>query len=181
VIFSFNAIAVAWYILLGPARPTMNVNLETLREEIQAHLSSRGIAVFHGFPRGNEDQAGVYWDTNVHPDYREFVAAAEAAGARLMTMHTNQFTAAVLDDAEDRVNALPRDERREMEQSLRRLRGYIGFTCQIELSFDVAPRFYVFDVRTDWYDELNDMLDQLDTASEDADEDPLGGGYFSKN
>jgi len=62
------------------------------------------------------------------------------------------------------------------------MRSYIGFTCQIELSFDLAPRVYVFDLRTEWFDDLNDLLDRVDDAAHKSEGDsPLGGGYFSKN
>ena len=77
---------------------------------------------------------------------------------------------------------LPNDERRTVEQRLREMRAYLGFTCQIELSFDLGPRIYVFDLHTDWFDDLNELLDRIDEAYEDeTDEDPLSGGYFSKN
>jgi len=159
----------------------MNVNLDALRSQIEEDLKSRGMAVFRGFPRSSPEAPAVYWDTDSHPDHREFLAAAEAAGVRLMVIYTNEFTGDVLDDAEDRLDALPRDERREMEQRLRQIRGYIGFTCQIELSFDLPPRVYIFDLRTAWFDDLSDLLDQIDDAAEEDDEDPLGPGYFSKN
>ena len=58
----------------------MKVNLDSLRGEIQGFLESRGIAVFHGCPRGSADVPSVYWDTDRHPDYHSFLAAAEAAG-----------------------------------------------------------------------------------------------------
>jgi len=161
----------------------MRANLDTVRSEIQEYLESRGIAVFHGIPRGSED-AAVYWDTARYPDYRTYLTAAEAAGVRLVTLYANEFSDEVVDDALSRLeeSSLPRDDRREIEQQLRKVRGYSGFTCQIELSFDLAPRVYVFDLRTEWYEELSDVLDRIDDAyAEGDDEDPLGGSFFSKN
>lgn len=162
----------------------MRANLDTLRSEIQEYLESRGIAVFHGTPRGAEDVGTVYWDTEHYPDYRTFIATAEAAGVRLVTLYANEFSDDIVDDALNRLQAtiFPRDERRAMEQQLREVRGYGGFTCQIELSFDMARRVYIFDLRTDWYEDLSDLLDRIDDAYEQGDdEDPLSGGYFSKN
>jgi len=62
------------------------------------------------------------------------------------------------------------------------MRAYEGFTCQIELSFDHAQRTYVFEVRTDWFDELNDMVERIEYSYQDDEEDesPLSG-YYSKN
>jgi hypothetical protein len=164
----------------------MKLNLETLRSEIQEYLESRGIVVFHGYPRSGEPSASVFWDTEHHPDYRMFLAAAEAAGARLVTLHAREFTGEMIDDAVERLEEsdLPRDEQRAIEMRLREMRGYAGFTCQIELSFDLGPRVYVFDLRTEWFDDLDDLLDRIDDAfggEDEEDEEPLGGGYYSKN
>ena len=80
----------------------------------------------------------------------------------------------VLDDLE-------RDERRAVELRLNEIRAYEGFTCQIELCFDHAQRTYVFDIRTEWFDELNDLIERMDDFFEDdEDENPLSG-YYSNN
>jgi hypothetical protein len=157
----------------------MNPDLDTLRSEIQDYVESRGLAIFHGFP-GNEPAGAVYWDRQAHPDFRDFIGAAEKAGVRLITMFTNEFSGDMMEDAEQRLDALAGPERGEVEARLRALRRYAGLICQIELSFDLGPRVYFFDIRTDWYEEWNDILDQIEEA-EQEDETPLGGGYFSKN
>jgi hypothetical protein len=162
----------------------MRTNLATLLPEIHEYLESRHIAVFHGAPRGEEDSRVVYWDTARYPDYRAYIASAEIAQARLVTVHGTEFDEDVIDDAMERLeeSTLPREERRSIEQRLRELRGYSGFISQIELSFDIGSRVYIFELRTDWYDELNELLYRLDEAFEETEEDDgLGGGYFSKN
>jgi len=164
----------------------MKANLDTLRTEIREYLESRNIAVFHGVSRGAEEVT-VYWDMQRHPDFREFVSAAEAAGIRLITLHAEEFSDDVIDDALERVDesALSREERRTTEARLREMRGYTGFVCQIELTFDLGSRVYMFELRTDWYNELNDLLYSVDDAFEGEEEgdggDALGSGYFSKN
>jgi hypothetical protein len=162
----------------------VKVNLNAMRTEIQAYLESRGLAVFHGFPRTFDDLAAVYWNTTDHADYREFLSAAEAAGVKLVTLYANEFNEALIDDALDRLEdpTMPREDRRGLEKRLRELRAYAGFTCQIELSFDLAPRVYVFDLRTEWFEELSDLLDTIDDAVDDqkSDEEPPSG-YFSQN
>ena len=162
----------------------MKANLNAMRTEIQAYLESRGLAVFHGFPRTFDDVAAVYWNTAAHTDYRAFLAAAEAAGVKLVTLYANEFNEALIDDALDRLEdpAVPREDRRALEKRLRQLRAYAGFTCQIELSFDLAPRVYVFDLRTEWFEELSDLLESIDDSFEEkqSEEEPPSG-YFSQN
>ncbi|HLW77127.1 MAG TPA: hypothetical protein VKS01_09070 [Bryobacteraceae bacterium] len=162
----------------------MNSNLEALSTEIETHLRENGFAIFHGFPRAYDDVAAVYWNTSGHPDYRDFIAAAQSAGVKLVTLYANNFDEAVIDDAIERLDdpGIPRDERRSIEKRLRELRAYSGFICQIELSFDLAPRVYIFDLRTEWFDELNELLDSIDDAYEESEPtDPSPGNYFSQN
>ena len=159
-------------------------NLDTMRSEIQAYLESHGIGVFHGYPRGGEHTSAVYWDVDEHPEYQGFLAAAEKAGVRLVSLYANQFSDAHIDDAIDRLeeSALPRENRRSLEARLREMGVYAGFICQIELSFDFSPRVYIFDLHTEWFNDFNEILDLIEEAyEEDEDQEPLGGGYFSKN
>jgi hypothetical protein len=162
----------------------MKLNLDSLLAEIESTLEARGIIVFHSHPRAADTSAPVYWDTDRYPDYKKFLAAAEAAGAKVVTIHAREFNSDILEDALDHAASanLPREERRAIELRLKEMGGYLGFTCQIELSFDLSPRVYVFDLRTEWFDDLNDLLDRVDDAQHKSDGDsPLGGGYFSKN
>jgi hypothetical protein len=164
----------------------MRPNLNTLRGEIQEYLDSRNMVVFRSYPRSepeNQVRDAVYWDSEQHPDYRQFIEAAAAAGARLVTVHTREFTPDILDRALEHLSDsdLERDERRALEIRLNELRAYEGFTCQIELSFDHAQRTYIFDIRTDWFEELNDLVEHMeDFPDDEEDENPLGG-YYSNN
>jgi hypothetical protein len=160
----------------------MKLNLDSMRSEIQDYLESHGIAVFHGTPRGDHAPA-VYWDIEAHPDYRTFLTTAEAASVRMVTLYANEFAEEVLDEATNRLNqsGISRDDRRAIELRLREMRAYTGFTCQIELSFDLAPRVYVFDLRTEWFEDLNELLDRIDDACEERDDEEPLQGYFSKN
>jgi hypothetical protein len=163
----------------------MRLNLDSLRAEIQEYLEKRNIVVFHGFPRGGDPTCSVYWDTERHPDFKAFLAAAEAAGVRLVTLYSRELEEDLVEDAMEQLNeasTLDRDERRAIEMRLKEVRSYCGFTCQIELSFDLAPRVYIFDLRTEWFDDLNDLTDRIEDAYRKEDDGgALGGGYFSKN
>lgn len=164
----------------------MMPNLDSLRNEIEQHLESRGLAVFRSYPRTDSENlvsAAVIWDSENHPDYREFVEAACAAGVRLVTLYAREFTSDLIETALEHLSAseLDRDERRAIDTRLNEMQAYEGFTCQIELSFDHAQRTYVFDLRTEWFDELNDLLEQIDDSFQDeGDQNPLSG-YYSNN
>ena len=164
----------------------MRPNLDTLRHEIEQHLESRGMAVFRSIPRSDSDGApmgAVFWDSQNHPDYREFVEAACAAGVRLITLFARELTSDIVENALAHLSDadLERDERRALETRLHELQAYEGFTCQIELSFDHAQRTYIFEVRTEWFDELNDLMEQIEYSYQDeGDENPLSG-YYSNN
>jgi hypothetical protein len=116
------------------------------------------------------------------------VAAAEAAGVRLVTLFARELTVDMIEDAIGQLadTTLGREERRSIESRLRDMRAYAGFTCEIELSFDLSERVYIFDLRTAWFDDLNDVIDSiedsyLDPGDEDDDDNGLDRGYFSKN
>lgn len=161
----------------------MKPNLDSLREEIESYLQERGLAAFHGAPFDYDDAPTVYWDTARDADYRAFLAVAEAAGVRLIALHAEQFDEELIDDALERLEGAQLDgsRRAAIERRFRELRRYDGFTCRIELSFDHSPRVYVFDLRTEWFDELGNMLDEIEEAGEEGPPEPPGTGYFSKN
>lgn len=164
----------------------MTPDLDTLHREIQQHLESRGMAVFRSYPRvdlENPLAGAIFWDSENHPDYREFVAAAGAAGVRMVTLFAREFTSEIIENylAQLTDTDLERDERRAIEARLNEMRTYEGFTCQIEMSFDHAQRTYVFDLQTDWFEELNDLVERMEYSYRDEeDENPLSG-YYSNN
>jgi len=167
----------------------MTSNLNTLRAQIQEDLTSRGLVVFHGFLGASGRHTCAYWDVTRHPDHREFIAAAEAAGARVVTMYASDFSAEQVDEAlamlEDA--QLEAEETHAIEGRLRQMRAYDGFTCSIELGFDYAGRSYLYELNTEWHDEFNDLQERIDDAyshSDDPEEDddgPVLGSYYSKN
>jgi len=142
--------------------------------------------VFRSYPRTDSEGAlpgAVYWDSENHPDFREFVEAASAAGVRLLTLYARELTADIVETALAHLSEtdLDRDERRALDTRLHEIQAYEGFTCQIELSFDHAQRTYIFEVRTEWFDELNDLVERIEYSFEDeGDENPLSG-YYSNN
>jgi hypothetical protein len=167
-------------IACGTLKHCMKPNLDSVHAEIEEYLESRGIAVFHAFPGTGERAPAVHWNTDQHPDYRDFLSVAEAAAVRMVALHANEFQDEMVDEALESLaqSSIAGPQRASIERRMRDLRRYDGYTCQIELSFDLPPRVYVFDLRTEWFQELSDMLDEIDDARPDLPDPP---GYFSKN
>jgi hypothetical protein len=164
----------------------MKQNLDVLKTEIQEHLESRGLVVYHGYSRTLDALPIVMWDIGRHPDYSEFVSAAVAAGAKLVVLHCREFSVEFVENAIEGLEEtdMTPEERRPIERRLREMRAYDGLTCAIEISFDLAGRAYIYELRTEWYDEFSELLDEIDSSmldeDEDEDEGPMGG-YFSRN
>ncbi len=163
----------------------MSANLDTLKDEVEKYLAEQGFNVFYGQSRLLDTLPIIYWDCGRYPDFRKYLTVARSAEAGLVVFHYREFTADHIDDALDRLEAagMPHDEARTLERRLKELRVYEGFTCALELSFDYQGRIYVFDLCTDWYDDLSDILEEIDMFSVDddeADEGPIRG-YFSQN
>jgi len=156
-----------------------------MKAEIEQHLEQAGLAVFYGLPRSLDSMPTVYWDSQEHPDYRDFIRAASATGAKMVVLSQLQFHAEQVDDALEQLVEceLPRDEYRDFERRLKDARAYAGFVCEIELSFEHEGCMFLFDLRTDWYQDLTDVLDEIRllTSAEEEDETDSLGGYFSKN
>jgi hypothetical protein len=163
----------------------MALDLETLRSEVQAHLQQGGTPVFHGYHRMLDSLIQVSWDTKGHPDFREFLEAARQAGAKLMIFNHEAFQLDQIDEALDELEEsdFTREEKRHYESRLNQLRAYEGFTCSVQLSFALEGRLYIFELHTDWYDALTDILGELEAAAEEHEDEAEGpiGGYFSNN
>jgi hypothetical protein len=164
----------------------MALDLETLRTEMLAYLRNSGIPVFHAAHRGFDPLKQVHWDVDNHPDYRAFLAVAKQAGAKLIHFFHHTLSGAQIDMALEELEEtdLTREEKRNYEKRLRKIRDYEGFTSAIELSFSVENMFYVFELETEWYTSLTEILAEIDAMSEDEDDEVGGdslGGYFSNN
>jgi hypothetical protein len=164
----------------------MKPNLDILKPEIELYLEETGLAVFYGYARPLETAPAVYWDCEQYPDYRLFIQSARAAGARLIVFHQREFFSELVDDAIEKLHAceLPSQESRQIEERLNDMRGYEGSVCAIELSFDHEGRVFLFDLRTEWFDDFSEMLDEIQLLvpdPDDSDDDSPISGYFSRN
>ena len=166
----------------------MDLNLDTLKLEIQEYLNSKEFAVFRSSPGSLEGSPMVMWDAEKHPDYQMFLDVAKKAGIHLILFGSREFEEDDLDDLVEQLDAcgLTREEHREMESRLRELRPHVGQTCVLELAFDHHSRLYVYEIQPDWYQEYlgleEEIFDRLaDGSDTDQDDDSSLGGYYSKN
>lgn len=158
-------------------------NLDHQLQEIQAHLEAQGFVVFRSYPRAmNVHPDAIFWDSERFPDYRDFTAAAQAVGARMVTLYGREFLPDMVDEAlvELEESSMDREDRRTMERRLNEFRAYEGFICQIEISFSHENRTYVFDQPTDWFEDMNQLLDEIEEHYAESGDNPLGG-FYSNN
>jgi hypothetical protein len=163
----------------------MTLNLDELKNEVLEYMEAEGFVVFHGYSRLADADSFVAWDTDRLPEYRSFLSAAKKAGVKMIVYHFREFSPTHLEDAEERLEdaEFSVEERRNIDRRLRELHNYEGFTCALELSFDYEGRVYLFNLRSEWYDDYLDLVEELDAAlpeGEDDDDDSMGG-YYSRN
>ncbi|HLK68783.1 MAG TPA: hypothetical protein VKU19_35375 [Bryobacteraceae bacterium] len=164
----------------------MDLNLDTLKQEILEYLSASGFAVFHSTPGGLNGLPMVLWDTERFPDYQMFLEVARQSGVKLILFAAQEFEVSDVDELLTQLDdcELTRDEKREYESRLRDLRIFTGVTCSLEIAFDYQSRLYIYEVQPDWYEDFQSIEDEIATrlAEDDGsmDDDSLGG-YYSKN
>ena len=166
-------------------RLTVDLNLETLKREMVAYLAASEFAVFYSDPGGLKGMPLVLWDVERYPDYQMFLDVARKAGVKLVMFGSAEFDAADLDEMQEQVEEgdFTREEQREYQARIRKLRVHKGAICSLELAFDLNSRLYVYDVQPDWYDEFCDLDEEIvaRTADSDTEDDESLGGFYSKN
>ena len=167
----------------------MDLDLDTLKEEILNYIAAEGFAVFRSQAGSLEGLPMIFWDTDTYPDYKAFLSVAKTAGVPVLVFGHREFQAEEIDDTLEQIEDCDfgRDEKRKMERSLGDLRPFVGSTCTLEMAFDHQGRMYVYELVTDWFQTFADLSDLLLAATsvddeEDEDEsDSSFGGYYSKN
>jgi hypothetical protein len=163
----------------------VDINLDTLKGEILDYLEAGNFAVFHSTPGGLEGMPLVVWNADAFPDYQMFLETAKVLECRLILFATSEFAAEEIDAALEELEScgLDRDERRDLESRLNDLRPFAGVTCSLEMAYDYQSRYYVYEVRPDWYEDFLTISDEIDAHLPTAADDDNGslGGYFSKN
>jgi len=163
----------------------VDLNLDTLKREILDYLGSQDLAVFRSTPGTLEDPQMVLWDSEHYPDYRMFLEAAVKTGVKMILFATREFEAGDIDDLLEQLDdlTLDREQVREYQARLRKLRIYEGVTCSLELAFNHNSSLYVYELQPDWYEDFLVAEDEIANAMAEGelDEGDSLGGYFSKN
>lgn len=163
---------------------SLRPNLNSLTEEIQSYLEAEHFIVFRCLTRAGDDAPIVYWDTERHPEFKPFLDSALQLGVRLIHLHVREFTSLHREEALDQLSEseLDRNQQREMKRRIEELTIYEGLTCAVEMSFDFEGRLYIYQVHTDWYEEWQDLCDELEDFMGAGEDGPdKYGGYFSNN
>lgn len=156
-----------------------------MRAEIDQYLQQSPLAIFYGLSHFSEGET-VYWDTARHPDFRSFLKTAEKAGVRLVIFNQEQFALDDIDEMRERLEGvnLAREERRKIENRIREIQKYEGFTSRVELLFYLEHRTHLFYLEADWYQAWDDIVSEVEAAEEEDDgslDDDSLSGYFSTN
>jgi len=163
----------------------VDLNLDSLKSEILSYLGASGFTVFHTAPGGLEGQAMVIWDSERHPDYRMFLETARSAGALIICFGSREFATEEIDEVAEQIEelSLPRDDQREYQSRLRKLRVHTGVTCAIEMAFEHGSRLYVYELQPDWYEDFLNLEDEVMSHYAPGDDDPNDslGGFYSNN
>ena len=164
---------------------SLRPNLNSIAEEVRSYLETEHFVVFHCLTRAGDEIPIVYWDTERHPEFKPFLDSALQLGIRLIHIHIREFSSMHREEALEALSEseLDRSEQRDLKRRIDELSIYEGLTCAIEMSFDFEGRLYMFQLHTEWYEEWQDILDELEDFMPGLDDDPdkYGGGYFSKN
>jgi hypothetical protein len=166
----------------------VDIDLDTLKQEILAFLEASNFAVFRSYPGGLEGMPLICWDCERFPDYRMFLEAAEKLHVQLILVATREFEQSEIDEEVEELDSsdMPRDERRAFDTKLAKYKKYTSQTCSLELAFDHNARMYVYEVHPDWYDEFVELSEEIAEAvdmgdSGDDEEEGGMGGFYSNN
>lgn len=166
----------------------MDLNLETLKTEIEEYLAASGFAIFHSYSGGLDGVPVISWDTERYPDYRLFLDTAQKAGQNLILFGSRELEEDEVAEAADALEAaeLTPAERREFEKRLRDAKRRVGSVCALELAFDHSSHLYVYEVQPDWYEEFLDTSEELSalvpmTEDIEGDDHDGLGGFYSNN
>lgn len=165
----------------------MALDLAALKKEVLSQLAQEDFAIFYT-DSGSEGLNVVYWDAKRHPVFAEFLKTAEKCGSKLVIFYERLFSQASIDEILERLESseLSREEKRSYESRLKELQKFEGFTCELEISFEYGHHVYVYQARTDWFEEFEDIFADVAVGDSDLydDEDEENGpisGYFSRN
>ncbi len=163
----------------------MHSNLDHLKRELLEALRGNDLAVFFGASQGFDEQPVTYWNSEREPDYHAFLGVAARLGVKLIVFSEREFRRSEIDDELDSLQDgdFTHEERRSLERRLRDLRVHEGRICALRLTFYYENRGYVFEARTEWFDDFLELSDEIASHLPDEEDEEEGslGGYYSNN
>ena len=163
----------------------MDLNLDTLKQDMLGHLERSEFAVFRSEAGGLDNLPTVLWDVERYPDYQMFLETARKSGAKMILFASREFGVDELDDLKEQLDEIdmPREERREVDRQLLDLRVHDGVTCEIELAFAHQSWMYVYSAQPDWYVQFQDLSEEISSHLPLTDDSEGGnlGGFYSNN
>lgn len=166
----------------------MDLNLETLKSEILDYLEHSEFAVFRSQVGALDGLPVIAWDTERCPDYRVFIDVARKVGEKLILFASAELGEEEVDETLEELEDtdLTREERRDLESRLGKVRRHVGETCTLQIAFDHNSHLYVYDLQPDWYEDYLDACDEISSVMEieDSHEGSGGdglGGFYSNN
>lgn len=138
-------------------------DLTQLRQEISAVIEEQGFVPFWGaFPSG--DTPRLEWNDATNPDWRRFLEAAQALGAKVIYIDSLKFTEeeieeALLEQEEDSANetlAWIRDHNQQVE----RFKRYVDLTAAVQIGFAANGLFHSYARTTPWYDRFTELEEE---------------------
>ena len=166
----------------------MDLNLDSLKDEILRYLEASSFAVFRANPGALDEMQVISWDSQTFPDYRMFLDAAARSGEKVIIFVSATFEADDVEDVEAdlALSELDHENVRDFEKRLKKARAYLGKTCFIQVAFDHHARLYVYELQPDWYTEYLEVTDELEMLmphnhdDEEGDDETMGG-FYSNN
>lgn len=161
----------------------MAQSLESLRSNLAQLAKEHGIGVFYGLSRLMDNLPIVHWDGARHPNVSEFLEIASKLAIPVLVVHERQFLPEHIEDALEQLEDAELDpsERKDLDARIRNLSLHLGEICLVEASFDYNGRVYMYTAETDWYEQLTDLLDEIESSYQNDDPGNGLGGYFSRN
>src|SRR5260221_10995335 len=110
------------------------LDLDRLKEEVVEYLGGSGLPIFYCFGVPGEE-GYVYWDTQHHPDWRQFADVARESGARLFLFVCRELDAAELSGARDTLSdvEMADGDREDASAFLDTLRPHVGHVAWLRI------------------------------------------------
>jgi hypothetical protein len=143
-------------------------DLSRLYDEMVAAASRQGLLIFPGYV--GDDLPEVWWQGSPD-DWPQFLSIAKAEGARTIFIARAVLEEEDLQDLAEWVEETSGPGSTNGDRArLKEFERYIGCTGEIRLGWVRDGVAFLFQHRTEWYDEFLDLMAEFEEDEEDLDE-----------